>query len=196
MTDPAARIRSGTGPADCVPVLAAAFAREPATRWICGDAPRTRARWFAATLAAQAGLPGARSHLLTGADGTPIAAAVLTPPGAGPGLRARAAWAARTLVGCGPRPLTRTLRYLEATEHLPPEDAWTLEFLGVRPDRAGRGEGGALLRHVLADTPAGVRLTTADPANVPFYARYGFTVRARPAVGHLAVTAMHRPATG
>lgn len=183
-------------PARCAPVLAAAFVREPAMTWIAGGSDRVRQAWFTATLRTHATLPGARRHLLTDRHGRPVAAAVLTPPAAGPSGAARAAWAARTLVGCGPRALVRTLRYLHAAEAGTPAGAWTLEFIGVEPAAAGRGAGGRLLGHLLAATPApgGIFLTTADEANVRLYHRFGFTTLRRLPVGPLEVTAMWRPA--
>ncbi|MCB5167719.1 GNAT family N-acetyltransferase [Streptomyces bambusae] len=191
------QLRDDAEVAACARVLAAAFAAEPATHWIAGRSPRVRAAWFLATLRTHAGLPGARRHLLTDPAGRPVGAAVLTPPATRPAPAAQAAWAARTLRHCGPRPLLRTLRYLHASEAAAVDGAWTLEFIGVAPHSAGRGAGRRLLDHVLTATPApgGLYLTTADPANVPLYRHFGFTTLRTPAVGPLATTAMWRPAT-
>ncbi|MGX2994391.1 GNAT family N-acetyltransferase [Streptomyces sp. JNUCC 64] len=175
-------------------VLTAAFAHEPATRWICGGSTGVRDRWFAATLAAHDTLPGAlRLTLDRGAE--PVAAAVLTPPDGSPPGRARAAWAARAALGCGPAALVRTLRYLDAAEAAVPPGAWTLEFLGVVPEQRGRGMARRLLDHVLATlpAPAGVFLTTADPDNRALYRRFGFTTVRRLPVGPLTTTAMWHP---
>ncbi|MGW6983457.1 GNAT family N-acetyltransferase [Streptomyces sp. NPDC054932] len=182
-------------PARCVPVLAAAFVREPAMTWISGGSDRVRRAWFTAILRTHATLHGSRRHLLTDGHGRAVAAALLTPPAAVPAGPARAAWAVRTLVGCGPRALVRTLRYLHRTEAEAPPGAWTLEFIGVEPESAGRGAGGQLLGHVLAETPApgGIFLTTADESNVRLYHRFGFTTLRRLTVGPLEVTAMWRP---
>ncbi|MET8830621.1 GNAT family N-acetyltransferase [Streptomyces sp. NPDC004610] len=212
-------VRENASVEECGAVLAAAFAREPATRWICGDSTAVRERWFAATLATQATLPGARRTVLTDAPQrppasapvqapapapaaipapAPLAAAVLTPPGAEPSARASATWSLATLRHCGPRPLLRTLRYLHATEPQAPPGAWTLEFLGVAPGARGRGAGGRLLTHTVDTVPArdGIFLTTADPANEPFYEYFGFGVLARTRLGGLTVTAMWRPGRG
>ncbi|MEV2201343.1 GNAT family N-acetyltransferase [Streptomyces fradiae] len=186
------RIDTDPDPAACAVVLAAAFAREPAASWICdGSAPR-RTHWFRAVLRAHAGLAGARRSALVDAEGRLIAAAVLTPPGARPDLWARALWTARTGLRCGPRALGRTLRHLAVTDGGAPAGAWTLEFIGVRPESAGRGAGRLLLDHVLASTPSGLHLTTADPANVSLYRHFGFTVSRVTPLGPLSVTSMTR----
>ncbi|MDK1476442.1 GNAT family N-acetyltransferase [Streptomyces sp. 549] len=191
-------------PSVCARVLTAAFVREPAVSWICGSSTSARTRWFDATLRAHATLPAARRYTLTAANGQVVAAAVLTPPGAVPALTARAVWTARTGVRCGPPALWRTLRYLQLTEAVAPADTWTLEFVGVRPESAGTGAGGFLLDRVLADSlhpavprakeatavPAGCFLTTADPALVPLYRRFGFVELRRAELGPLHVTAM------
>ncbi|MBB1245246.1 GNAT family N-acetyltransferase [Streptomyces durbertensis] len=188
------RVDEGPARAECVAVLATAFRREPAVRWICGDSPRTPARWFDATLRAHRTVPGSRWYVLREPDGRAVAAAVLSPPGGAPGAVARLGWSLRTALGCGPRAVRRTIRYLEAAEAAAPDDARTLEFVGVRPEAAGQGCGGALLRHVLDTATADCFLTTADPANVPLYRHLGFTVTARHHQGPLEVTAMTRPA--
>ncbi|MEV7284350.1 GNAT family N-acetyltransferase [Streptomyces sp. NPDC093252] len=215
--DPFGPARENASVGECAAVLAAAFAREPATRWICGDSTAVRERWFAATLATQATLPGARRTVLADAGRgasapvpptaaaprrtaapIPVAAAVLTPPGAEPSARAATAWTLAALRHCGPRALLRTLRYLRVTEPQAPPGAWTLEFLGVAPQARGRGAGGRLLTHTVDTVPArdGIFLTTADPANEPFYAHHGFGVLSRTALGGLTVTAMWRPGRG
>ncbi|MFH0178711.1 GNAT family N-acetyltransferase [Streptomyces cacaoi] len=188
------RINTDPAPAACAALLAAAFAQEPAVSWICAGSAPVRTHWFRATLRTHAGLDGARRTALVGADGRLLAAAVLTPPGATPTLGARALWAARTGLRCGPRALARTLRYLNATDGCAPPGAWTLEFIGVRPDLKGRGAGRLLLDHVLAATPAphGLYLTTAHPANVPLYRHFGFATLRETPLGPISVTAMSR----
>ncbi|MEJ8646235.1 GNAT family N-acetyltransferase [Streptomyces sp. MS1.HAVA.3] len=188
------RIDTDPDPVACADLLAAAFAREPAVSWICGGSARVRTHWFRATLRTHAGLDEARRNALVGADGRLLAAAVLTPPRATPAAGARAFWAARTGLRCGPRALGRTLCYLDATDGGAPPEAWTLEFVGVRPELTGRGAGRLLLNHVLATTPAphGLYLTTADPANVPLYRHFGFTTLRETPLGPLSVTSMSR----
>ncbi|MEU6315771.1 GNAT family N-acetyltransferase [Streptomyces sp. NPDC047014] len=180
--------------AGCAELLGAAFAREPGVSWICGASGSRRGRWFREVLRTQATLAGARRTALVDAEGAVLAAAVLTPPGAGPGPAARASWAARTALHCGPPALGRTLRYLTATEGGAPAGAWTLEFLGVHPSLTGRGAGRALLDHALSTEPgrAGVYLTTADPSNVTLYRHFGFSPLGETRVGPLRVTSMTR----
>ncbi|MFD9424717.1 MULTISPECIES: GNAT family N-acetyltransferase [unclassified Streptomyces] len=181
----------------CVRVLADAFARESATSWICGSSSATREKWFDATLRADATIPGSRRYALTGDGGRPIAAAVLTPPGPRLSPAAQAQWAARALARCGPRSVQRTLRYLGLTEAGAPENAWTLEFIGVVPAAAGRGAGRRLFDRLLADTPAtaGIYLTTADPGNVALYQHFGFVTQQCLSVGPLNVATMLRRRT-
>ncbi|MEU8760059.1 GNAT family N-acetyltransferase [Streptomyces sp. NPDC048659] len=190
-------VASAPDPGACADTLAAAFSHEPAVSWICGGSRNVRAAWFETTIRTHATVPGASRHTLTAPDGRTVAAAVLTPPRARPTTQALVSWSARTLLRCGPPALGRTLRYFRHTESAAPPDAWTLEFLGVRPDAAGRGAGGFLLRHLLATTPApyGFFLTTADPANVPFYRRFGFADLGCTALGPLRINAMARPGT-
>ncbi|MFD9302086.1 GNAT family N-acetyltransferase [Streptomyces sp. NPDC060048] len=191
---PSWRIDTDPDPATCADLLAAAFAREPTVSWICGGSAPARNHWFRATLRTHAGLAGARRTALVGADGRLLAAAVLTPPDATPAAGARTLWAARTGLRCGPRALGRTLRYLDATDGGAPLGAWTLEFVGVRPDLTGRGAGRLLLDHVLATTPAphDLYLTTADPANVPLYHHFGFATLRQTPLGPLSISSMSR----
>ncbi|MEU5160884.1 GNAT family N-acetyltransferase [Streptomyces sp. NPDC020875] len=189
------RVDEAPGPAECAEVLAAAFVQEGTGRWICRGSDSVRRRWFAGLLATQATVAGGRRMMLTGPDGRAVGAAVLTPPGGSPSPGARLGWTVRTLALCGGRTFSRTLRYLDRTERLAPPGAWTLEFIGVRPEDAGQGAGRWLLGELLDRTPApeGVFLTTSDGANVGFYESFGFIVLERLRIGPLETTAMWRP---
>ena len=70
---------------------------------------------------------------------------------------------------------------LEARGHSLEVPHWTLQYLGVRSDRQGRGLGAIAVGPGLArcdddDLPCG--LVSTNPRNVPFYERHGFAVAA------------------
>lgn len=184
-------VTSGADPLDCARLLAAAFADEPGTGWICGRGASARRAWFAATLRTHATLPGGTRYLAQVA-GEPAGAAVVTPAGSRPGALAQLTWTARVGLGCGPTAIRRTLRYLDGTTA--PADALTLEFVGVLPAWRGWGVGRALLEPVIADAAGrSVHLTTADPSNLGLYERFGCRESGRFGVGGLVVVAMRTP---
>ena len=60
-----------------------------------------------------------------------------------------------------------------------PDDHWYLAFIGVEPNRQGRGLGSVLLQSMLARSRherVACYLETFLERNVPFYHRHGFTV--------------------
>ena len=74
----------------------------------------------------------------------------------------------------------------ELDRRAPREPHWHLSVLGVAPDRRGTGVGSALLRPMLDRADRGARpayLETANPANLPLYARHGFAVRDEVEIG-------------
>ena len=59
----------------------------------------------------------------------------------------------------------------------PPDPAWYLQALGVRPSAQRKGVGGRLVAPVLAladESGTACHLHTSDPSNVAYYARFGF----------------------
>lgn len=70
--------------------------------------------------------------------------------------------------------------FLEPFHHRDmPEPHWFTMVIGVDPSQQGRGVGQALLAPLLARADADglpCYLETAQPANVPFYRRFGFEV--------------------
>lgn len=83
----------------------------------------------------------------------------------------------------GDEPFGRIMKFFGRLESLRKRDAafahWYLTLVAVEPDRQGQGVAGSLIRPMLARADSdGVPcyLETADPANVPFYEKYGFEV--------------------
>lgn len=83
------------------------------------------------------------------------------------------------VVARAPAATPRLMRFLSAaTSAFPTEPRWQLNVVGVRPDAQGRGVGTALLAHRMYAVVNRIHLETWNPANLPFYARFGFTVGA------------------
>lgn len=75
----------------------------------------------------------------------------------------------------GPGPVVRGLRTSGVQDRgHPQEEHVFLWFLAVDPPHQRGGVGRALLERVFADAEAPVFLDTANPANVPYYAGFGF----------------------
>jgi GNAT superfamily N-acetyltransferase len=97
------------------------------------------------------------------------------------------AWTLLRFVPCflaaGPGPIVRGLRtsFVQDRGH-PREDHVFLWFLAVERDRQRGGVGRALLARVFEDAEAPVYLDTANPANVPYYASFGFEELGREAL--------------
>jgi ribosomal protein S18 acetylase RimI-like enzyme len=78
-------------------------------------------------------------------------------------------------VAAGPAPIVRGLRTSSVQDKgHPAEDHVFLWFLAVDPDHQRSGIGRALLGRVFEDAEAPVYLDTANPANLPYYASFGF----------------------
>lgn len=178
MSEPAVRIRTAGRPDldRVVDLLSAAFAGDPVVRWVIG-ADRVnpaRRRAFFRTLVGLHSLP------LGGCDLTEHGAAVWVPPGQPepsqwqelrqlPGLVR--AFGSRLRAGAEIDALMRS--------HRPAEPHWYLQFVGVEPGQTGRGIGGALLAHRLAQVDAQsapAYLESSLRTNVPLYQRHGFEV--------------------
>lgn len=64
--------------------------------------------------------------------------------------------------------------FAAVAEAAPPPPFWYLAFLGART--RGAGAGSALLRHRMGTLGGPLALWTANPRNLPFYERRGFSV--------------------
>lgn len=87
---------------------------------------------------------------------------------------------------------------IAARGHAPDESHWTLQYLGVRSDRQGRGLGAVAVEPMLAicdieSLPCG--LVSTNGRNIAFYERLGFRVVAEVPTpdGAAVMRPMHRP---
>jgi GNAT superfamily N-acetyltransferase len=145
-------------------------------RWVFPD-PVRRRRWGAAYFHLHA-RRSARAGTSWHSDG---GSALWDPPGRWRLSTAESqALALRSTPGVGVRRGRAVGEALLAVERLhPTEPHWYLAVLGVRPERTGRGLGGALLAAGLERVdrdglPA--YLESSNPRNVPLYERHGFEV--------------------
>jgi ribosomal protein S18 acetylase RimI-like enzyme len=165
-------------------ILAEAFTDDPLMAWTFPD-------------------DGARPRLLRGMFGfvaehlyLPIgasvvddagAAALWQPPGA-PGEDSESFWAehGEGFVAALEGQVERTVRLGAAmAEHHPHEPHWYLPAIGVRRAAHGRGLGGGVLRHTLAQVDAAgalAYLEATTPRSAALYARHGFEVTAEATV--------------
>ena len=80
-----------------------------------------------------------------------------------------------SFLAAGPAPIVRGLRTSKIQDNgHPPDDHVFLWFLAVDPGHQRAGVGRALLNQVSEEAEAPVYLDTANPANVPYYASFGF----------------------
>ena len=166
--------------------LHASLAEDPFVRWLARPTPRARRAYVSLMLEDLAFPRGevwvARDH------GQIVGASLWAPPhtfalGLGDTLRLLP----RMIEVVGWRRLSAVGKVLDAiARDRPPEPRWLLTLVGVRPEARRRGIGAALLEPVLdrADEEAlPVSLETADPRNLPFYERLGFSASASRRLG-------------
>jgi GNAT superfamily N-acetyltransferase len=152
--------------------LTAAFAADPAVRWMYPDDAQFRRHFPGFVLAFAGGsIEAGCAHYGAGFDG----AALWLPPGAEPDEDALGAHLEQTTRGADQAALFAVLE--EMGSYHPREPHWYLPLIGVRPEAQGQGLGGALLRHTLQHCdrdrlPA--YLESSNPRNVPLYQRHGF----------------------
>ncbi len=158
-------------------VLGRAFSNDPALRWWVPDDQqwdRNAHRFF------EAYLRSVSSHgvILT----TPElgGAALWTPPGPKTSMLGdtlRMFWVL-AVVARSRAPLA--VRSLSFTEQMRPKESfWCLDCIGTDPSQQGKGIGSALLRPMLErcdEEHSPVFLETAQPSNLGFYHRLGFSV--------------------
>jgi len=164
--------------ADVMPTLLAAFADDPAARWLYPDDGAYK-RAFP-DLVMLSGGAGFEEGTVDVAEGG-AAVAVWAPPGAEVDLEeVGAAWAAHFQAHVDPARLGDVFAWGEQIGAFHPTGSyWYLAQIGVAPGHQGCGHGTALLQVGLArcdrdGLPA--HLESANPRNHRFYERHGFEV--------------------
>ncbi|MDE3721185.1 GNAT family N-acetyltransferase [Nocardiopsis sp. N85] len=181
-------------------VLGRAFREDPLFRWMFPDDMRRIARTTRASalMAGFSYVPLGYSAVVEAhedaARGPVIRGVALwsAPDGSAEGtkdaLRALPHW----LGLLGPRRFARTMHYFSALKaHVPHEPHWYLSMLGADPAVPGSGAGTLLLRAGLERAGTGrvpVFLETMNPADLGYYARFGFEVTATVAEPDTPVT--------
>ena len=169
-------------------LLATSYAGEPAYQAIWPDAG-VRARVLRALLTAIAKDAARRGGAVLAKDGIgPVGVALWLPPDAFPVSLARHARGLPALMRAAAAAPAAFPRYTavagrlarDASPRRPGQPDWYLRAMGVHPRARRKGVGALLLSPVLASADeegAGCLLHTSDPANVPYYERFGFRVR-------------------
>lgn len=160
-----------------VDTLTAAFVTDPVATWLLGgpgraDARRLR-RFFRLMIT-----PG--TVALGGCDLADGGASLWYPPGTyGASASSSLADLPAALATFGRRLGVAGRADTVMRAHHPAEPHWYLQFVGVVPDRTGRGTGTALLAHRLAQVDAehaAAYLESSLERNLPLYERLGFVV--------------------
>jgi len=161
--------------------LTAAFATDPAVRWMYAE-PDRYYRYFPRFVHAVGGRAVEQGTAYCSDDYK--GAALWLPPGVGPDEEPLAALL-RTSVHAADRDAVFAVLDEMARYH-PSEPHWYLPLIGVAPSHQGRGCGSALMRHALLrcdrdGLPA--YLESSNARNVPLYQRHGFEVMGTIQVG-------------
>lgn len=166
-------------------VLAAAFDDDPALGWLTPDPAQRQvrlARLFAAEIRHHH-LTGGGVEVAVGAGGAVLGAAVWDPPGRwrwSRGEQLRAAPALARALGRHRGRGAAMDRGLGGAH--PDRPHWYLATLGVAPEAAGAGVGGALLRSRLERCDArgeAAYLESSKQANIAVYEHFGFAETGR-----------------
>jgi ribosomal protein S18 acetylase RimI-like enzyme len=187
---------------DAVAVLTAAFVREPWLRWTFAASPDDPREMLRALQELSCDIRYEMRWPLYGAriDGRLAGVAGVTIPGGNWPASLDDAYAA-FCAKIGPV-ATERLEAVSTLEqaHRPGPHNWDLGVIGVHPDAQRRGVARALLDVVHAGArqapgSTGVYVSTADPANVPFYQRMGYHLLAErevaPGIGFWALFRPH-----
>lgn len=163
-------------------LLAASHAFYPAFRQLFPERKRRRAvlRHLMVAAAHDSALHG--RAIAAERDGTILGVALWMPPGTFPLSTARKLRMTPALLAillAAPTSFPGFVRVGATLAQTPQSRLWYLQALGVHPSAQRRGIGARLIEPALALADAdGVacHLHTSDPANVPYYQRFGFAV--------------------
>lgn len=174
-------------------VLGRAFVNEPVSAAVYRSfSAERRARALTADFTSELAVglrKGCPVHLAE--DGRVVAAALIYPPGAYP-LTAYDNWMflLKSVVRNGWYDLRSWVKWCDEVDAVHPQKShYYLEYIGVDPDRQGKGLGSQLLGHLAAHADqdgVGCYLENANPHNLPFYGRAGFEV-----IGEKIIIGLH-----
>lgn len=154
--------------------LTAAFATDPAVRWMYPD-QQQYLRFFPSFAEAFGGAAFARGTALLSEGNS--GAALWLPPGSAPDDDALTALLEESVAEREKPDIFAVLE--EMGRYHPAEPHWYLPLIGVDPGRQGQGHGSAMMAYGLrpcdrADLPAYLEATS--PRSVPLYERHGFEI--------------------
>jgi GNAT superfamily N-acetyltransferase len=173
-------------------ILTAAFAADPAVRWMYPDEKQYRRHFprFADAFAGRA-IERGTAELIEN-----MAVALWLPPGAGPDETMLAHTLEESLPKADRGPVFALFEQMAG--HHPREAHWYLPLIGVEPTGQGRGYGSDLLNHALRRCRREgfqAYLESTNPRNIPLYERLGFRAVGRIQIGSSPpiVSMLYRP---
>ena len=155
-------------------VLTLAFGADPAARWSWAD-PTIYLASFPRFVRAFGGSAFERgtAHVIDGDKGV----ALWLPPGAESDETAMGSLMRETVPEQIGKEALSVMQQME--KYHPREPHWYLPLIGIDPMHQGRGLGGVLMRHALAECDRDgslAYLESSNPRNVPIYQHLGFEV--------------------
>ncbi len=153
-------------------VLTLAFGTDPAARWSWAD-PRVYLASFPRFVRAFGGAAFERGTAYVVDDNK--GAALWLPPGAEPDETAMGSLMQETVPESIGKDGLSVMQQMES--YHPGEPHWYLPLIGIDPAHQGRGLGGVLMRHALAECDRDgclAYLESSNPRNVPLYQHLGF----------------------
>lgn len=168
--------------ASIIAVMLLAFSTDPATRWTWPDPQQYLQHFpkFVETLGGKAIAHGS-AYCADGHAG----AALWLPPGVSPEEEKLTELFERTAYGPAKKDLLAVFEQMG--RYHPQEPHWYLPFIGVDPQRQGKGYGAALMQRSLIPCDRDrvlAYLESSNPKNIPLYERHGFELLGKIQVGN------------